>query len=242
VAVGEVGADRVCAVIASAEETSRAASVLEAVRGQTLRPRDQVVVPRRGGLAALRADSPWLWLLDGSVLPEPPALERLLQVLDDPGPLPAPVLLASKIVTPAGAFDRSSLPVAQVMDRDVAIAAFERRVVSLRLVRGGSLLVNREWVSVPGHPSLDPFADDLEWAARILWRGPGMLVPGSVAVRLPVDARAAHRRARRQLVERAKLLRTDAIDPTDKPWFALTVLEDGLEHLRSAPARRGRGT
>lgn len=228
----------VCAVL-RASDPAAAAAVEGALEGQTRPPEKAVALapgddPRR----ALPAGTEWAWLLDGSAVPEAPALERLLEVAEDPGPLPAPILLASRILTEDGSFDPTSLPVAQVMDRDVALAAFERRVVSLRLVRAGSLLVHRDWLEVPDHPGLDPFADDLEWSARTLWRGPGMLVPGSVAVRGPLDPRGTRRRERRALVERARLLRTDAIDPTDKPWFVLRVLEDAIAHVRSLSAAR----
>ena len=49
------------------------------------------------------AGAEWLWLRDGSAVPAADALERLLDALEHLDGLPAPVLLASRVVGPDGA-------------------------------------------------------------------------------------------------------------------------------------------
>ena len=210
------------AVVVAPEQAVRAA-----VEGQTRAPDEIVVLGAGQRVEAGPAD--WLWLLDGSAIPREDALERLLAVAEDPGDIPAPALLASKVERPDGALDPEYFVVPQVLDRDVAIGAFERRVVSLRVVGGGSLLVGRRFVE---GSHLNPFANELEWVARILGDAPGLLVPESVAVRTGVGPG----RARRLLGERLRLLLGNAIEPNEKPWFALRLAEDALGHLRRAGA------
>jgi hypothetical protein len=208
--------------------------VLAAIERQT-RPPEETLVLRDGQpvVAALEGPADWLWLLDGSVVPGDEALARLLAIGEDPGGLPPPGLLASKVELADGSFDPSFVAVAQVGDRDVAIGAFERGAVSLRVVGGGSLLV--AGTSLDGS-RLDPFADELEWSARLLRRVPGLLVPDSVAVRVPLGPRDARKRERRELRERLSLLLGDAIETREKAWFALRLAEDTLAHLRRGAA------
>ena len=192
---------------------------LEALERQSRAP-DEVATADRS--ATYGAKTSWVWLLDGSAVPEPSALERLLDVVAHP-PTEPPVLLASKIVTPDGSPDPRSLPVAQFLDPDPAIAAFERRVISIRMARRGSLLVQGHATDV----GLDPFDRDLEWTARTLRGRSGVLVPASVAVRKTGTAPAPP-----QLRSLLRLMGGDSLEPREKPWYGFRVAEQAVAARR----------
>lgn len=172
----------------------------------------------------------WVWLLDESVQPRPDTLDELLAALERLGPLPRPVLLASKIVGPDGSADPGSLPLPRVVDIELGAAAFERRLMPVRTVRHGSLLVQRDALAAAGDPG-----DDLAWSARLLKDELGLLVPASVAVRRsPTPARP-------DLSGRLRLLASDALAGGEKPRFALRLAEDAVAARRAArEARRAR--
>jgi len=223
----------VCAVVAEWEPGAESTTV--AALGRQTRQPDRVVIAAPGQPVARVSlgQERWRWLLDGGVAPKPDALERLLEVAAGSGQLPAPALLASKVVLPDGSLDPLSLPTAQVRDPDLAIAAFEHRVLSLRVARKGSLLVRRSDLEAVTSrwAHLDVFSDDLEWSARLLGEHPGLLVPTSVAVRETGAGPPRRALARRELVSRGRLLLGDAIERGDKPWFAFRFLEEALAEL-----------
>ena len=181
---------------------------LEAIERQSRAPDDLVT----GGEPDRQAD--WFWLVDGSVSPEPTALERLLEALERLGPLPAPALLSSKVVTRDGSLDPGSAPVPDIRSIDVAVAAYQQGVVAVRIARRGSLLVRRP-----------PAGADTVWTARLLKRELGLLVPGSVAVRSTPREPA-------RLGERVALLCSDALELREKPWFVLHLTEDAVGGFR----------
>ncbi len=201
-----------------------AAATVEALERQTRTP-DELAVAGRGLPAA-----EWFWLLDGMAVPEPTALGRLLEALDRLGPLPSPVLLASKVVTPDGSPEHGSVPVPRVKDPDLTAAAFEQRLLPIRVARRGSLLVHRRGVEERGLPR-----DDLRWSARLLKRELGLLVPWSVAVRPP-------RPPRRELLGWLALLLSDALETGEKPWFAFRLAEDALVRASESPSGNRRVT
>ena len=179
--------------------------------------------PREALAAAMGSGAEWIWQLDASVVPEPPALERLLEALDRLGPLPAPALLASKVVSEDGSLDPSSLPVPDVRDVDHAVAAFGQRVLVVRVARSGSLLIRRS--ALERHsPRREP---DMEWTARLLKHELGLLVPASVVVRRSTAARP-------EAAGLVRLLVSDALEPAEKPWFALRLAEVAAGAARRA--------
>jgi hypothetical protein len=184
---------------------------LEAIGDQTRAP-DELMT---GADLDLQAD--WFWLVDRSTAPEPTALERLLEARDLLGSLTPPVLLASKIVTPDGSPDPGSLPIPQILDPDLAVAACERHLLSIRVARRGSLLVHRSGLPRDGSDR------DLEWTARLLRDAPGFLVPQSVAVRTSVR--------RSEAAPLLRLVLSDALAPREKPWFAGRLAETALAAL-----------
>src|SRR4051794_6052349 len=176
-------------------------------RPDQTRPPDAYRDPREGLASLLETWADWFWLVDESVEPEPGALEALLAALENLGPLPEPVLLASKVVRPGGDADPAFFPVPRVRDPDLTVDAFERHVVPIRLARGGSLLVHRRGLAAAGMRRRH-----LEWTARLLRREPGLLVPASVAV--------SRGETRRDLTALARLLVSDALEPRERPLFA----------------------
>jgi hypothetical protein len=220
---------QVCAaVFLSEEEEAGVAATLEALDRQTRAADARVVAP--GAPVALRAaaeqGAEWVWLLDGSALPEPAALERLLEALDRLEPLPSPILLASKVVGPDGSPDPGSLPAPRVVNTELAAAAAERRVLPVRIVRHGSLLVHRR--ALPARASADR---DLAWSAGLLRDEAGYMVPASVAVR------EAPRPVRRELGPRLRLLAGGALARGEKPRFALRLAEEAAGARRGGRAR-----
>lgn len=227
------------ALVFPAEDGEGVEPTLEALERQTVQPDEVVEIRHAAGFedaiyGALGGGTEWLWLLDGSVAPQPEALELLLGALGAVDALPAPVLLASKVVTPDGALDPRALPVPHVFDPDLVVAVFDRRLLPVRLARRGSLLVNRrgfERCSLPRTGSVF-FGDDLVWAARLLKPEPGLLVPTSVAVRRPMSDRAAERWRRASVAAGLRLLLSDGLNPGEKPWFAGRLAEELLAVLR----------
>jgi hypothetical protein len=207
-----------------------AATTLEALERQTHQVDAVVIVgPEEDLHARLEPKAEWLWLLDGGVIPEPAALERLFEALarlDTPSP---PVLLASKVVRPDGSLDPGSLPVPPVRELDFAVAACEQHLVAVRIARRGSLLVHKRGLeaAAPPRPGSLLRGGDLEWTARLLKHERGVLVPGSVAVR-----RTNGTRAPLEVAGRLRLLRGDGLEAWEKPWFALRLAEDAMASLR----------
>jgi hypothetical protein len=217
------------AVVLSAGGGEAAATALRAVEDQT-RPPGEVVTATglaAGVRAGLEGGEEWAWLVDDSVVPEPAALERLTEALGRLGSLPLPVLLTSRVVRNDGSLDPRSLPVTENRDVAFAVAAYERRMVALRLARSGSLLVHRR--GLESFPS--PRGSDMEWTARLLKREPGMLVPQSVVVRLRADERAPL-----EAGGRLRLLLGGSLELREKPWFAFRLAEDALARLRGRAA------
>jgi len=238
--IGPAGAT-VRAIVRAEAPGNHPAGTADAVSRQT-QPPHRVVIAEAGWAPDSESlgQETWVWLLDGGVLPEPEALERLLEVAADPGRLPAPALLASKVVLPGGSLDALSLPTARVRDPDDTVAAFERRLMLLRLAPRGSLLVRRSALVevISRRPHLDPFADDLEWTARLLRDRPGLLVPASVAVREAGADGSCAALARPELARRGRLLLGGAIELRDKPWFAFRFLEEALRSGRHSYRNR----
>jgi hypothetical protein len=154
-----------------------------------------------------------------------------VEPLDTPGGAVHPVLLSSRVVTADGGLDAGALPVAEVVRGDLVVAAYDRRLVALRLARRGSLLLHRSALEAAA-----PFAprEDLAWTARLLRTELGLLVPASVAVR------AEGAEPARPATAALRLLSGDALAPREKPWFAFRLAEEGVAAAR-ARLRRDAG-
>jgi hypothetical protein len=235
-----VASESVCALVFPARDGKPVHDTVHALERQTRRPDEVVAIRHVAGFQhavrrALDAGTAWLWLVDGDAVAEPDALERLLEALGLVDSLPRPVMLSSKVVTPQGVPDPGSLPVPQVFDSDRVVAAFDRRLLPVRIARRGSLLVHREGFEQWGLPRAGSvfFGDDLVWTARLLRPEPGLYVPGSVVAPLPATERSAARWRRASVSDELRLLLSDGLDWREKPWFAGRLAEQVLE-LRSS--------
>jgi hypothetical protein len=219
----------IAALVCPADGRTAPDATLTAVERQTRAPDELLAAPDAGALGGLARDAiahgaDWLWLLDCTALPEPHALQSLLAPLEDLGDMPAPALLASKLVGADGSPDPHSLPLPASSDLDLVVAACERRLLALRVAQPGSLLVHRRAIERWGTP---PAGEAALWTARLLTEQPGLLVPGSVAVRQPGGDGA-----RAEISGLWKLLAGDALERNEKPWLAFRLLERTLEALR----------
>jgi hypothetical protein len=205
------------------------ATTAEAVERQTRAPSRVIAVDTTASLdgavrEALGAEPSWVWVLDGGVLPEPQALERLLAAAED---TPSAALLVSKVITPDGALDRASLPVPEVHRGDVVVDALTRRAVPLRIARRGSMLVGGE---AARQLDADTIERDLEWTARVLKRGRGLLVPESVAIRTSSGDPPGRSEVS------ASLRALAALEPRERLWFAVYFGQRALARRRRARA------
>ncbi len=221
----------VCAVVRDPSQDA-----LAAVRGQSRAP--EHVVTHGGAwhdaLAAGAAEAAdWFWLVEGDAVPEPGALGALLAPLDDLGDLPAPGVMASRVVTPSGTTHPRSAPWIPLLDRVVVIAAAQHGLASLRLARWGSLLVPRTTIDRHGLPRADfaGGADDLEWTARIMRGAHGYLAPRSVVTRPAPSGPAL---TLREVRDRARMVRGPRWVAQEPVWFAFMLGVDLLRARRPA--------
>jgi hypothetical protein len=157
----------------------------------------------RAGIRAAAAEGAanWLWLLDASVVPQEDTLDALLGFAADPGGLPAPLVLASRVVEAAGVVCEASLPQHEFRRSASVVDACRQRVMAIRAARSGSVLVRAGLTERFGLPRRGLSAQWalFDWTARVL-RGAGdagYLVPSSVARSLaPGASLTAERRSR----------------------------------------------
>jgi len=160
---------------------------------------------RDGVGAASATGTGWIWLLDEGVEPGSDTLGALLRFAQDPGGLPSPLILSSKVLDAAGRLDHRSQPQHEFRDHEAALDACGHRVMAIRAAHSGSVLIRADVVArfglpgrgVPAHWGL------FTWTARILRASssPGYLVPGSVAQRAGAPApRPAEYRSRLRML------------------------------------------
>jgi hypothetical protein len=166
-------------------------------------------------------DADWIWLLDGTAMPRPDCLARLLAALER---LPlVPRLLASRIVGPDGTLADAHAPIAPQDETAVAIETVTARVLHVRAVTGASLLLRPADARVAG---AGPPAT-MAWTAALLRdKGGGFLVPDSIAEARRPDL---SRTERAGLARR--LLLGDALSGRERLRFAAELAEH-------APRRR----
>ena len=227
------------AVVVPAGTHGTPTETLAALERQARQPDEVVFAPHVAGFQdavanALERDVEWVWLLDGSVVPEPRALEALLGAVGRVELLPKPVLLTSKVVAPSGEPDPQSLPVPHIADPDLIFSAFDRRALAIRVARRGSLLVHRSGFERCGLPNLGFvfFSDDLVWTARLLKPAPGLLVPDSVVVRRPASERMRSRQRRASILSGGRLFLSNGLKTDEKPWFGGRLAEELLALTR----------
>lgn len=166
----------VCAIV-----EAHSGSLLAAVEAQSHPPAHVVPFeePLQHGLRSPRSvHSDWLWLLDGTVIPEPTALEALVGGLGRTAGLPRPSILTGSVVSASGAIDAAWAPWYRGAPTEVAMSAVERRLVPVRAT-AGALLVRRDLAAPGPRTDLEPGPTLFEWTARLLRAEAGYWVAGS---------------------------------------------------------------
>jgi GT2 family glycosyltransferase len=142
-----------------------------------------------GGFAAglevaLAADADLVWLMDDDTVPEPGALDELLNTRDRyPGPDPA--VVASRVVWTDGREHPMNTPRRKPFVRRSELRrADEIGCVPIRSASFVSVLIDASAARRLGVPVADYFLwnDDFEYTTRLLRRAPGLLCPASVVV------------------------------------------------------------
>lgn len=154
----------------------------------------------------------WIWLLDGTALPNPDTLAALLAAAQRLDPVVSPIILASTIVGAAGRLAPAHVPLAPQGQTEVAVRTVGLRVLPVRAVTGGSLLVRPEWMTGSPRPGVAPM---IAWTARHLRDGGGFLVPSSVA-----RARSIASPRWEQAALFARLVFGSALHPKERLRFA----------------------
>lgn len=132
--------------------------------------------------AAHEAGAEWIWLLDDDAVARPGALGALMAAVGDLGGMPAPLLLAGRVVWDDGRLHPMNAPGFRRDGVEHAIEASEHGLIPVRSATFVSLCVNRAAIDRFGLPNAGYviYGDDTEWTARILRRASGYLVPASI--------------------------------------------------------------
>jgi hypothetical protein len=176
---------------------------------------------RQGVARALASGADWIWVLDGSAIPRPGALEALLAGLGRVGGLPEPALLTGVVVTADGRVDPNRPPWYRRFQIDVALASAESALVP---VRGGTapVLVRSDAAAADPPRRGAPIAPGtvLQWSARLLRSRTGYLVPESES-----DALATRRDPMLEPATAARLLAGRALVKLDRVGVVLELCE-----------------
>ena len=178
---------------------------------------------------AASRDFTWLWVMDDDTIPHADALEILLDTPARLEGLPAPSLLASKVVWTDGNVHPMNPPAPHALDIDLFLAAVDRGVVPIRANTFPSLLVRTDAVRRHGAPRKGfwIWADDMDFTQRILRDEVGYVVPTSVALHKTKTAHAPwHGGDRFYYAVRNGLfiLRGDTLRPNEKVGWAYLVM------------------
>ncbi len=181
-----------------------------------------------GMAAAAAREFEWLWVMDDDTIPAPDALEVLLDTPARLDGLPAPALLASKVVWTDGRVHPMNPPAPHPRDIDLFLAALERGVLPIRSNTFPSLLVRADAVRRHGPPRKGfwIWADDIDFTQRILRDEVGYVVPTSVAVhktRTPHAPWEGGRRFYYAVRNGLFILRGDTLRPQEKVGWTYLV-------------------
>ncbi|MGI8622401.1 MAG: glycosyltransferase family 2 protein [Solirubrobacteraceae bacterium] len=189
-----------------------------------------------GMKAGLERGFEWLWVMDDDTIPEPDALERLLERLDDLDGLPEPSILASKIIWTDGRVHPMNPPGPALLDVDLFVRAVGRGLIPLRASTFPSMLVRADAIRRHRLPQKHFFlwSDDIDFSGRILRFEPGYMVPASVAVHKTETAHSPSDGGERfyyAVRNGLFILRGDALAPKEKVGHTLLILEQVRQFL-----------
>jgi GT2 family glycosyltransferase len=178
--------------------------------------------------AAVLKGVDWLWVMDDDTIPRSDALQLLLEAPSKLNGMPAPALLASKVIWTDDGLHPMNWPAPNLLDVDLFVEGVERSMIPIRANTFPSLLVKRDAVERYGapRPGFWIWADDIDFTQRILRYEPGYLVPQSVALH---KTKTAHKpwegKERFYYAVRNGLfiLRGDTLAPKEKVGWAFLV-------------------
>lgn len=179
-----------------------------------------------GMKAAAARGFDWLWVMDDDTIPNPDALEILLDARSTNG-LHEAALLASKVLWTDGNMHPMNWPGLDTQDFDEFVQGIEHSVIRIRANTFPSLLVKREAVEKYGPPRKGFFiwADDIDFTQRILRYEKGWMIPASVAVHKTKTAHTPWEGKQRfyyAVRNGLFILRGDTLAPKEKVgWFLL---------------------
>lgn len=181
-----------------------------------------------GMKAAAARGFDWLWVMDDDTIPNADALAILLDSRSRLHGLPAPALLASKVLWTDGTLHPMNWPGPRMDDFDGLIEGIERSVMPIRSNTFPSLLVKREMVEKYGPPRKQFFiwSDDIDFTQRILRGEAGYLVPQSVAVHKTETAHSPWEGKQRfyyAVRNGLFILRGDTLAPREKLGWLLLI-------------------
>jgi hypothetical protein len=187
----------------------------------------------RAGLErALATGADWIWIIDGSAVPRPDALGRLLEGLAKADGLPEPALLTGLVVGADGRPDAGRPPWYRRYQLHVAVDSADRGLLPVRASTGPAL-VSRAAVEAVLPPSGAPVspAAVLEWTATLLRKRIGYLVPESES-----EANGSTRDPLRSPVTAARLIFRLGVGRRDRVGVLLEFAE-----RTARPRSAGRG-
>ena len=182
-----------------------------------------------GMKAAVQRGFEWLWVMDDDTIPNPDALEVLLDARQGFDGAHDPVLLASKILWTDGKLHPMNWPEPALAEFDRFVAGIERGLMPIRSTTFPSLLIKRAAVERYGLPRKGFFiwADDIDFTQRILRHEQGFMIPRSVAVhktRTPHKPWEGGERFYYAVRNGLFILRGDSLAPREKvSWLLLLV-------------------
>ena len=187
--------------------------------------------------AGLRQGFEWLWTLDDDTLPEPDALERLLDARAPIDGDPEPVLLYGRVLWTDGKLHPMNLPHFDARVAQTFIDGIRRGRPPLRWATFPSLLIRADAVRRNRLPRKAFFlwSDDIDFTARILREEPGYFVPESVAIHKTATAHHPYQGGPRfyyAIRNGIWIMRGDALDPLELLGHAVLIGGQTLRFLR----------
>lgn len=186
---------------------------------------------------AAEGPADWFWVMDDDTIPEPTALENLLEPMTRLDGLPEPVIMASKVLWTDGSIHEMSRPFPRWEPRSMSISACERELMPLRATTYVSMLVHRRAVVEYGVPMTHYFiwGDDIEYTARILRHEFGYVAPRSVVLHKTKanyhPARSDSLRYYYDVRNKLFMVRSDAWEPAEKFWLLVSGVYSTMEYL-----------
>lgn len=186
----------------------------------------------------------WLWVMDDDLIPEPTALERLVQAthrLESE----RPAILASRVVWKDGSLHPMNIPWPKLIPFSDYLRFRSEGIPPLRWAAYTSLLVATWALRRYGYPCPEFFirADDLEHTGRILRYEKGFWVLNSVAIHKThtkyTPASAHPERFFYEVRNRIWTVKGPAYSPLEKALLLLHLAGSVVEYLWRTSCRKG---